>query len=124
MCEQRTFVLEISDQCDTGACKITEVVFVPFASDDHSGYTSGMQEFQGDAGPKLVGLHEFPDQIQAISQADAIYVGGGNSFLLVKELHELLIPSLKQLKLQLIMVKDLLLKAKMMFMNLKMKLEM
>ena len=66
----------------------SEVVFVPFASDDHSGYTSRMQEFQGDAGPKLVGLHEFPDQIQAVSQADAIYVGGGNSFLLVKELHE------------------------------------
>ena len=66
----------------------TEVVFVPFASDDHSGYTSGMQSFLGEGGPRLVGLHESPDPIEAISQADAIYVGGGNSFLLVKELHE------------------------------------
>ena len=66
----------------------TEVVFVPFASDDHSGYTSRMQGFLGGLGPRLVGLHESPDPIETISQADAIYVGGGNSFLLVKELHE------------------------------------
>jgi dipeptidase E len=65
-----------------------EVVFVPFASDDHSGYTSRMQSFMGDIVPKLVGLHESPDPIETISKADAIYVGGGNSFLLVKELHE------------------------------------
>jgi len=66
----------------------SEVLFVPFASDDHSGYTSRMQGFLGDAGPRLVGLHESTDPIEAISQAGAIYVGGGNSFLLVKELHE------------------------------------
>jgi dipeptidase E len=66
----------------------SEVVFVPFASDDHSDYTSRMQGFLGEIGPRLVGLHESPHPIETISQADAIYVGGGNSFLLVKELHE------------------------------------
>ena len=66
----------------------TEVVFVPFASDDHSGYTSRMQDFLGVLGLRLVGLHESPDPIETISRADAIYVGGGNSFLLVKELHD------------------------------------
>jgi dipeptidase E len=65
-----------------------EVVFVPFASDDHPGYTSRMQGFLEGVGPRLVGLHESPDPIETISQADAIYVGGGNSFLLAKELHE------------------------------------
>ena len=66
----------------------SEVVFVPFASDDHQGYTSRMQGFLGGESPRMVGLHESPDPIEAISRADAIYVGGGNSFLLVKELHE------------------------------------
>jgi len=66
----------------------SEIVFVPFASDDHSGYTSRMQGFLGGIGPKLVGLHESQDPIETISQAESIYVGGGNSFLLVKELQE------------------------------------
>jgi dipeptidase E len=66
----------------------SEVVFVPFATDDHSGYTSRMQSFLGGAGPRMVGLHESPEPIETISHADAIYVGGGNSFILVKELHE------------------------------------
>lgn len=65
-----------------------EVVFVPFASDDHDAYTSRIQDFLGSTVPKIVGLHDFPDQSLAISRAEAIYVGGGNSFLLIKELHE------------------------------------
>ena len=69
-------------------CDCSEVIFVPFASDDHSGYTSRMQSFLGGAGPRMTGLHEFPEPIETISHADAIYIGGGNSFLLVKELHE------------------------------------
>ena len=65
-----------------------EVLFVPYASHDYPDYTSRMQGFFGAIGPKLVGLHESSDPIETISHADAIYVGGGNSFLLAKELHE------------------------------------
>ena len=66
----------------------SEVVFVPFASTDHSEYTSTMQKFFGKDGPRLVGLHDSREPASTISKADAIYVGGGNSFLLIKELHE------------------------------------
>ena len=65
-----------------------EVVFVPFASQDHSAYTASMQEFLGGKGPTLLGLHESSAPVQTISEANAIYIGGGNSFLLVKELHD------------------------------------
>lgn len=65
-----------------------EVVFVPYASDDHEEYTSRMQHFLGPTVPNLVGLHKSQDPVSAISHADAIYVGGGNSFLLIKEIHE------------------------------------
>ena len=65
------------------------VLFVPYASDDHDGYTSRMQGFLGEEGPSLVGIHTCEDQPSAISEADGIYVGGGNSFLLIRDLHEM-----------------------------------
>ncbi len=63
------------------------IVFVPFASPDHADYTNRMQVFIGQEGIRIVGLDSFEDQAIAISEADGIYVGGGNSFLLVSELH-------------------------------------
>ena len=39
-------------------------------------------------GQEFLGLHESSEPHETIAQADAIYVGGGNSFLLIKELHE------------------------------------
>jgi dipeptidase E len=65
-----------------------QVLFVPFASDDHAAYTSRMQGFLGPDGPSLVGIHTFEDQQSAVRDAEGIYVGGGNSFLLIRALHE------------------------------------
>tara|TARA_B100002051_G_scaffold276458_1_gene324674 strand:+ start:2524 stop:3279 length:756 start_codon:yes stop_codon:yes gene_type:complete len=64
------------------------VLFIPYASDSHAHYTTRMQRFTGPDGPDLVGIESFDDPISAISDAEGIYVGGGNSFLLVRELHE------------------------------------
>ena len=61
---------------------------MPYASHDHEGYTARMQQFLGSREVELVGLHTFQDTAGALSDFDSIYVGGGNSFLLVKELHE------------------------------------
>ena len=65
-----------------------DVLFVPYASGDHRSYTNRMQELLGDEGPTLVGLESFDDPIAAVESHDAIYVGGGNSFLLIREMHE------------------------------------
>ena len=65
-----------------------EVLFVPFASDDHDSYTSRMQDFMGEGGPRLVGIHSHEDPESAVANADGIYVGGGNSFLLIRDLHD------------------------------------
>ena len=65
------------------------VLFVPYASDDHDGYTSRMQGFLGEGGPSLVGIHTRDDHLSAVSEADGVYVGGGNSFLLIRDLHEM-----------------------------------
>lgn len=63
-----------------------KVLFIPFASHDHSEYTTRMNEFLGED-VNLVGIHSFEDPLSALSEFDSIYVGGGNSFLLVNELH-------------------------------------
>ena len=67
----------------------SEVVFVPFASHDHDTYTSRMQQFLGPEGPTMVGLHTFEEPSDALSEAEGVYVGGGNSFLLIRDLHEM-----------------------------------
>ena len=65
-----------------------QVLFIPYASDDHEFYTNRMQSFLGKNGPELLGIETFEDPIRAVNSANGIYLGGGNSFLLVKSLHE------------------------------------
>jgi len=64
-----------------------KVAFVPYASDDHDGYTERMRGFSG-VGADFVGIHEYDDPVSALEEIDGIYVGGGNTWLLVRELHE------------------------------------
>ena len=65
-----------------------EVVFIPYASLDHSEYSSDIAEFSGPSGVKIRGIETFANPVEAIEQAEGIYVGGGNTFLLTKGLHE------------------------------------
>lgn len=37
----------------------------------------------------MKGLHTFPDPVEAIKTAQCIYIGGGNSFVLLKKLYDL-----------------------------------
>ena len=66
-----------------------KVIFVPFASNDYDGYTARMREFAGEAGYEMIGLHECEDPLAAVQEMEGIYVGGGNTWLLVSKLHEL-----------------------------------
>ena len=66
----------------------SEVLVIPYASHQHDDYTSRMQEFLSPHGPQLVGTHSFDDPVSAVLSAEGIYVGGGNSFLLIDELHQ------------------------------------
>ena len=66
----------------------SEVLFVPYASHDHYSYTEMMSQFLGGSNVKLSGIDEKEESLAAIRSAEAIYVGGGNSFLLIRELRE------------------------------------
>lgn len=79
---------------------VDEVLFIPFARPggiSHQVYTKKAAKGLESCSKTVVGLHEFSDMKKAISEANAIFVGGGNTFLLVKQLHDLgLMPILKQ----------------------------
>jgi dipeptidase E len=57
------------------------VAFVPFAAHDHAAYTETVRERFGRMGFEIVG-------VDALEKADAIFVGGGNTFRLLKTLYD------------------------------------
>jgi dipeptidase E len=63
------------------------VLFVPYALADHDRYVELMRQRGLDAGYPLVGIHTFPDPVEAIQQAPALFIGGGNTFRLLGELY-------------------------------------
>lgn len=70
---------------------IDEIVFIPFARPggiSHDDYTAKARSFFETIHIKVKGLHEFEDKKEAIHQAKGFFTGGGNTFLLVKTLHE------------------------------------
>ena len=71
---------------------IDEIIFIPFARPggiSHDEYTSKAKSFFATLNIKVTGLHEFQDRKAGINQAKGFFTGGGNTFLLVKTLHEL-----------------------------------
>ncbi|MFY0255054.1 dipeptidase PepE [Chitinophaga sp. 30R24] len=70
---------------------IEEIIFVPFARPggiSHDDYTARAAEAFSNIGVRVRGLHTFSDQAAAIKSAKGFFTGGGNTFLLVKQLHE------------------------------------
>lgn len=70
---------------------IDQLLFIPFARPGgitHDAYTAKAAQYFEQLGINVVGLHSATNAIEAISAAKAIFTGGGNTFLLVKELHE------------------------------------
>ena len=71
---------------------IDEIIFIPFARPggiSHDDYTNKARTFFAQLNIKVKGLHEFDNPIIALYDAKGFFTGGGNTFLLVKTLHEL-----------------------------------
>lgn len=70
---------------------IDEIVFVPYAQPggiSYDGYTAKAQEGFDELNIKVSGIHTFDNPFDAIKKAKGIFVGGGNTFLLLKTLYE------------------------------------
>lgn len=70
---------------------VTEIIFIPYARPggiSHTTYTEKAQEAFTKIGITVKGLHTYSNPQKALEEAQGIFTGGGNTFLLVKMLYE------------------------------------
>jgi dipeptidase E len=65
------------------------VHFAPFALADHDGYTSRVRAALAPLGAEVVGLHTVADAVAAVTNAEVLFVGGGNTFRLLRSVQRL-----------------------------------
>ena len=70
--------------------KGSEVFFVPYARPSgrsYDEYTTVARERFQQMGLRLRGVHEFADPRAAVMQAQGVFIGGGNTFVLLRDLY-------------------------------------
>jgi dipeptidase E len=67
---------------------VKDVLFVPYALYDRDAYAATARERFQKIGYRLTSIHEAADPIQAVNDTEAIFVGGGNTFRLLKSLYD------------------------------------
>jgi len=70
---------------------VQTILFIPYARPSgisYDVYTKIVSEAFASINIEVVGIHTYEDKNQAIRKAKGIFVGGGNTFVLVKELYD------------------------------------
>ena len=67
---------------------VKTVLFVPYALHDRDAYTSRTRERFRKMGCDLDSIHTNSNPGQAVNEAEAIFIGGGNTFRLLKALYD------------------------------------
>jgi dipeptidase E len=68
---------------------VRRVLFLPYALFDRDAYAEKVAERFGRMGYEIESAHRAPDTARAIEDSEAVFVGGGNTFRLLKALYEL-----------------------------------
>ena len=83
------------DHCADEICKflkdVKEVLFIPYARPSglsHDEYTKIAKDRFEKIGFKLTGIHKHKMPKQAVKNAEAIFIGGGNTFVLLNGLYK------------------------------------
>lgn len=69
--------------------EIDRILFVPYALHDWNKYHDIVAARFAQIGREVHSIHKALDPLAAIARADAVFVGGGNTFVLLDKLHEL-----------------------------------
>ncbi len=73
------------------------ILFVPFAMFDRDAYADRVESRMSSMGLALESIHRVSDPVRAVEGAEAVFVGGGNTFRLLKSLQESgVIPALRR----------------------------
>ncbi|HEY6245011.1 MAG TPA: dipeptidase PepE [Pyrinomonadaceae bacterium] len=75
---------EISDFLGALKC----VLFVPFALYDRDAYAATAKARFDRLGYDLTSIHNAPNPVEAVNDAEAVFIGGGNTFRLLKCLYD------------------------------------
>jgi len=67
---------------------LKRVLFVPYALFDRDKYSATAQQRFEKMGYGLTSVHTASDPVQAVKETDAIFIGGGNTFRLLKALYD------------------------------------
>jgi dipeptidase E len=67
---------------------VPRTVFIPFAVCDRRAYTEKAQERFRTMGLELKSIHDVSNMERVVEEADSIFVGGGNTFRLLKGLYD------------------------------------
>ncbi len=70
---------------------VKTITFIPYARPGgitHDRYTEIAAKGLASLGKKVVGLHTFDDPVEGLNNAEAVFTGGGNTFLLVHALYK------------------------------------
>jgi len=67
---------------------VKHVLFVPFALLDRDKYAASAQVRFQKMGYGLTSIHKTANAVQAVRETDAMFIGGGNTFRLLKTLYE------------------------------------
>lgn len=68
-----------------------EILFIPYARPggiSHDEYTANASKAFSKIGKNIIGIHQLKDPIAAVKEAKGIFVGGGNTFVLVHQLYK------------------------------------
>ena len=66
----------------------SELLFVPYALADRDQYTKLVSDWFATIDVKVNALHRSNDPIESVKNANGIFIGGGNSFRLLKTLYD------------------------------------
>ncbi|GAB6025403.1 hypothetical protein CHUAL_011148 [Chamberlinius hualienensis] len=68
---------------------VSKLVFIPYALKDHDNYADQISNGLKPLGIHVESLHKADNVVDAIKNAQAIFIGGGNTFRLLKTLYDL-----------------------------------
>jgi dipeptidase E len=77
--------------------KVRRVMFIPFALHDRDAYAASARRRLAAMDYEMDSAHEASDPEQAVNAAEAVFIGGGNTFRLLKGLYDFeLLPPIRR----------------------------